>query len=138
MASRRIPASIVLLLLLAACRSTSLDTPPALVGTQWRLERLDGKSVPDRVPSTLLFSDSQAAGGTLACNRYSAQYTQDGAFLKFVEVAATRMACPPPVMEQETRFAGVLEATRRMKRDGRTLLLLDAGGKERARLALVK
>lgn len=130
--------AIAALLLLAACGSTPLDIPPALIGTQWRVEKLDGRNVPGKTPSTLQFTDSSAAGGTLGCNRFSTQYTQDGAYLKFADVAATRMACPPPVMEQEARFAGILEATRRIRKDGRDLLLLDASGKERARLEPMK
>jgi heat shock protein HslJ len=142
-AARALPAIrcaplLACIVLASACSSTSLAPPPALIGTQWRVERLDGKGVPDRSRSTLQFSDSAAAGGVLACNRFTASYTQDGAYLKFGEVASTRMACPQPVMEQEARFSAVLEATRGVRRDGNALLLVDAAGNERARLTPAK
>jgi putative lipoprotein len=120
---------------LGGCASTSLAPPPPLAGTHWRAEAIDGKPVDAKAQSTLSFADDRRAAGTLGCNRYTTAYTQDGAYLKFDEVASTRMACPAPAMEQEHRFAAALDATRSFRRDGRVLLLIDNAGQVRARLA---
>lgn len=132
----RAAAALVVAGALAACASTSLELPPPLAGTTWQLERLDGKRPPDRVRTEIRFDADGNATGTLACNRFTTRYVQDGAFLKFDEVASTRMACPAAAMEHEERVAAVLAATRRLRRDGRTLYLLDVNGNERARLEL--
>ena len=44
------------------------------------------------------------------------------------------MACPPAVMDQETRFLAALEAVRKAQREGDKLMLLDGDGRVRIRL----
>jgi heat shock protein HslJ len=48
----------------------------------------------------------------------------------------TRMACPSVVMDQETKFLAALEAVRKARREGDTLMLLDGDGRVRMRLGL--
>ena len=65
------------------------------------------------------------AGG---CNRLMGSWKQDGPQLQFGQVAGTRMACPPPAMEQERRFHEALEAVRGWRAEGDALLLTDGTG----------
>lgn len=45
------------------------------------------------------------------------------------------MACPPAVMDQESRFLAALGAVTAFRAEGGKLLLLDQGGRVRVRLA---
>ena len=56
---------------------------------------------------TLQFDPDGSANGSDGCNRFRTTYAQDGASLTFGQpVASTMMACPEPVMNQATAFAG--------------------------------
>jgi heat shock protein HslJ len=43
-------------------------------------------------------------------------------------MAATRMACPPPLDQLETNYLAALETARSWRIEGPTLILLDQGG----------
>ncbi len=51
--------------------------------------------------------------GKASCNRYGASYETEGDRLSIGPIAATRMACAPPLMQQETRFLSLLAGVRR-------------------------
>jgi heat shock protein HslJ len=129
-------AAALAALALAACSTSSTTPAGRLEGTAWRAESIDGKPALDvQHQSTLRFFERQLAGGSLGCNAYSTTYFADSAGLRFGEIAPTRKLCPAAVMEQESRFSGVLEATRNSRVDDKgTLVLLDAQGNVRARL----
>ena len=125
----------VLLALLSAC-ATKPETPPErLEGTAWRAVSIEGKATPETHPSTVRFFDRQLAGGSLACNAYSTTYFADASGLRFGALAPTQDTCAPGVMEQESRFIAVLADTRGLRLDDQgAMLLLDAGGRARARM----
>jgi heat shock protein HslJ len=129
-------AAALIAIALAGCTTGNLTPAARLEGTAWRAESIDGKPAIDvQHQSTLRFFDRQLAGGSLGCNAYSTTYFADSAGLRFGEIAPTRKMCPAPVMDQESRFSGVLEATRNSRVDDKgALVLLDAQGKSRARL----
>jgi putative lipoprotein len=130
----RLPTWIAVLVV-SGCAATSPTPAERLENTAWVAETIDGKPVTS-ARSTLRFFDRQYAGGTLGCNPYSTTYFTDAAGLRFGGIAPTSNTCPPSVMEQEGRFAAAIEATRNAHRDaGGALLLFDADGKVRARLA---
>ncbi|MGH8618220.1 MAG: META domain-containing protein [Burkholderiales bacterium] len=124
-----------LLLLAAGCGGA--PPAPSLTGTTWVAEDLGGRGVLDRVLTTLTFERDTMAVGTSGCNNYSAPAALDGATLRFGQAAATRRACPPAVMDQEQRFFGVLEETRRYRREGSRLWLLDEQDRPLARFTRV-
>lgn len=127
-------ASMVFALALAGCASPDAVTGERLQGTAWIAESIDGKPVHSEARSTLRFFDRQLAGGSLGCNAYSTTYfTESG--LRFGAIAATRKACAPDAMEQEDRFSVALEGTRRVRREEQALILVDAEGRARVRLA---
>jgi heat shock protein HslJ len=85
--------------------------------TQWTLQSFveDGKVIavlPDTT-ITLHFDEDTlretgAVFGSAGCNTYHATYTY-GEMLAFSPIVTTRMACPPPIMEQEARFLRLLQ-----------------------------
>ena len=105
----------------------------ALVGT-WKLGTTGGEGAVAGVESTLTLTDAAEALGRGGCNNFRASYSLDGETFRFGPIAATRRACPPPQMQQETRFFAALEATRGVRVEGGALLLLDAAGATLLRL----
>lgn len=131
-------AAVLASLAFTACSTVSTTPAGKLEGTAWRAASIDGKpALAGEQQSTLRFFDRQLAGGSLGCNAYTTTYFTD-AGLRFGAIAATRKACEPKVMEQETRFSAVLEETRAVRTDGTSLLLIDAEGRMRAKLAPLK
>lgn len=86
--------------------------------TTWQLERfVEGDvttpALPD-APITLQFDENTLrlegqVSGSAGCNTYRAAYRHVNEFA-FSPPISTRMACPPPIMDQESRFLSVLEA----------------------------
>jgi putative lipoprotein len=102
--------------------------PSALLGSEWLAEDIRGGGVLDRIQSTVMFGDDQAAYGSGGCNRFRGSATVSGQDLRFGPLASTMMACPPAVMDQERKFLDALEATRSYRFEGPFLYFLDAGG----------
>ena len=135
-------AALVALLLATGCASASAMAPvdfvlPPLEGTAWLSEDIDGAGVLDRVPSTLAFEANRKVGGRAACNRYFGTFVQSGETVQIRLAGLTRLACPPEVMDEERKFLMVLEALKRGRRDGDTLVLLDGDGRVRMRLTAI-
>ena len=76
---------------------------------------------------TLRMEDGQI-GGSGSCNNYFGSYTLDGDRLTIEQVGATMMACPEPLMNQETAFLAALGSVASYSLDGDTLTLLDSDG----------
>jgi len=87
------------------------SVPPELLGTAWRLVELDaGEPVPEDIQITAEFRPGGIAGRS-ACNRYTGPVEIDltAGTIKVGALVSTKMACPPPQMENETRYLGALE-----------------------------
>jgi putative lipoprotein len=122
--------------LAVGCRSTQAATPaPSLIGTSWRAEEIDGRGVLERPESTLSFENAQRIAGHTACNRYFGGLELGDGTIRLKPAGTTRMACPPAVMDQESRFLAALGAATGFRAEGGKLLLLDEGGRVRVRLA---
>jgi heat shock protein HslJ len=114
------------LLLLTACTGTASGTPQ-LNGTSWIVSSIAGTAtVTDQQP-TLVFADGRVSGST-GCNTVSGAYTQNGDGVTFSPMAVTQMACPEPVMSQETAFLAALNKVARANGDTTTVRLLGASG----------
>jgi heat shock protein HslJ len=105
-----------------------------LVGTSWIAEEIAGSGVLDQVQSTLTFESAERIAGSTGCNRYFAPLQLTDTTLRFGSGGSTRRACPPAVMDQESRFLAALEAVRAYRRDGNALWLLDDSGRTRMHL----
>jgi len=95
-----------------AVEPAAADSVPAeLVGTRWRLVEFDaGEAVSEDIEITAEFRPGGIAGRS-ACNRYTGPVEVDLAAgtIEFGALVSTKMACPPPQMENETRYLGALE-----------------------------
>ena len=106
------------------------DAPvETLVDTKWRVEDIDGGGVIDRSNVTLTFSGDGRVSGTGGCNRISGEYTFDGERLSVADnLAMTRRACAPALMEQDQRLVDALTSASAYRIDGGTLTITGADG----------
>jgi heat shock protein HslJ len=129
---------MALLSSVAGCRTPGQLAPSSrgLGGTSWVVEQIDGRDPVERARPTVVFD---AAGsrisGRASCNSYSAGVTAAGEILRVASAVTTKMACAPPVMEQEQRFLAALGAVAAHRREGDRLLLVDGNGRVRLRLS---
>jgi heat shock protein HslJ len=111
-----------------------------LENTYWRLVRLGGEPVQvepnQREPHIILRTHDQRVSGSGGCNRLLGGYRIDGDRITFGKFAATLMACPAG-MDQEQAFLGALGQAARWRVVGSHLELFDAGGVPLARLEAV-
>ena len=106
-----------------------------LGGTTWRAVEIEGRATDPGVTSTLVFEGDQLVSGSAGCNRYTAPLSVVGSSIRVGAIAMTRMACPPPAMNQESRFTAVLEAARGFRQEGDVLWLVDEQGRSVLRFA---
>jgi len=115
-------------LLTAGCQATNPKSgePIDLAGTSWLAEDIDGRGVIDYLQSTLRFETDERVAGMAGCNRYFGSVTLDGSAISFGPLGATRMACPPAIMDQEDRFLKALANAKRFEmKDGLLFLFGD-------------
>ena len=116
--------------------TASLDVDPPLTGCaghphdliqgDWRLEQIDGASLPGGTSITLSLNGSHFSGQS-GCNRYSGTLLPAGAELRFGPVALTRMACAPDRMALETQFLDHLARSTGFALTGATMTLMADG-----------
>ncbi len=100
------------------------DVTPQLIGREWRVEDIAGKGVIDNSQASLSFLPDSQLAGNATCNRFVASYTVDGETLSIGEAGATRMACPPALMEQEAALLTLLQSVNRYAIDATGALFL--------------
>lgn len=131
---KRLPRFTLLALLAAVvvsccpCRSYQKRTRRPLVGTEWQLIQLGGRTIrPAGGSFTVTFlAEGNRLTGVGACNRLTGSYsTDESRTLRIGPVASTRMACPEG--SDEEAFIEALEATTHYDMDGPLLLLLADG-----------
>jgi heat shock protein HslJ len=106
----------------------------SLEGTHWRALEIDGEQVaraPGQRPPSLVIGRGRVSGFG-GCNRFAGAFDPRGVL--FREVVSTRMACPDPAGEVETRFLRALEAATTLTIMGTGLELRDAQNTVRMRL----
>jgi heat shock protein HslJ len=87
--------------------TVSLDD---LMGTSWLLERIDQQPILADTTVTANFAEGQISGSA-GCNNYNGPVTSDGGqHLAIGPLVTTRMACPEPIMAQETQVLTALQA----------------------------
>lgn len=113
------------LALLAACAGAS-SAPAgavALVGTEWRLESINGQDVMERSTASLQFPESGRVTGNGSCNTFVGAVAIDNESIIFRQMASTKMACMGGASEQETRYMQALsQAQRYQVVDGQLLI----------------
>lgn len=100
-------------LALTACETNGDDqsgSTSTLMGEEWVVEDIASRGVIDYARATILFGQDGRLSGDTSCNRYFADYQADRAKLKIGNAGATKRACAPAVMDQESRFLNVFNA----------------------------
>jgi len=99
---------------------------PDLDGTEWGLSEMNGEALPGDVDINITFSEGQVSGQS-ACNRYFAEYTQDGSKLSIGLAGSTQMYCEG-LMDYETDYLQALAEVESFELSGDSLKLLDQAG----------
>ena len=81
----------------------------------------------DNARATLEFRDSARVAGRGSCNQFSGPVTVRDSTISFGPLAATRMACAPAVMDQESRYFKGLADAERYAVQGPALLIFAKG-----------
>jgi heat shock protein HslJ len=79
-------------------------------------------------------ADGQVSS-TVGCNRIVGKPSLEGDRLRFGPMAATRMACPPPLDRLEAAYMAALDAVRSYRVEGARLILVDEAGQAAVVLA---
>jgi putative lipoprotein len=129
----RAPLTFAGILLLSACATA--PPAPVLQGVEWVVEDIDGAALAERSRATLTLGSDGRVSGEASCNRYTGPYTISGESLSFGNLAATRRACEPALMAQETRFFTTMANVRRFEftPDGALVLRGEPGRSIKAR-----
>lgn len=90
-----------------------VEAPDAQVLGEWVIEQARSAPVLDKTKARLVFGPEGALSGHGGCNALRGRYTLEGNRLAISQVAATRMACSPALMEQEDRILTALERAAR-------------------------
>jgi putative lipoprotein len=125
-------------LLVAGCslvRPDSAETPKVDLRGTWLAEAIDGGGVAESAQSTLEFAHDGRVAGRGGCNRYGGSVKAESGSILMSELFSTKMACAPPLMDQESRFMAALQAARTYRMEGSKLVLVDATGKPRLRFS---
>ncbi len=110
---------------LAACAgaSSAPGGTVALVGTEWRLESINGQPVMERSTASLQFPESGRVAGNGSCNSFVGAVAIDSESIIFRQMASTKMACMGGAGEQETRYMQALSQAQRYQAvDGQLLI----------------
>ena len=89
--------------------SESMENP--LLKTEWQLVSWTEKQPLTKENSTVMFEKDRLSGSG-SCNRYTAGYAVQENAMKVGLIAATRMACPEEIMNQEMTFLSALEGAK--------------------------
>jgi heat shock protein HslJ len=99
----------------------------SLAGSEWLLEDLGGLEVTDTIQATLTFPEAGKVAGNGSCNRFFGPSEVSGDSIKLGPLASTRMMCPEPVMNQETKYINALQAAERFEWKAPYLLIYCKG-----------
>lgn len=117
--------TVVALFFLAGCDWPGGGTLD-LEGTEWSLTEMNGESLPGEVDINITFSEGQVSGQS-ACNRYFAEYTQDGSKLSIGQAGSSQMYCEG-LMDYEADYLQALAEVERFELSDNSLKLLDQAG----------
>ena len=112
------------------------DSPGTLTGTAWLAEEIEKQAVTEGVQSTLEFPEEGQIAGGGGCNRFHGPFTADSERL-FGMLATTRKMCPPPQMDQETRFLQALAKATRLEQKDTVMLVYGEGAEPLLKLRLL-
>jgi putative lipoprotein len=99
---------------------------------KWLAESIRSGGVINDPQSTIEIAADGTVAGKSGCNSFGGKATIEGDKIGFAALAATRMACPPAIMDQEDKFLAALNDAKRWMIDDERgkLILFDAANKE--------
>lgn len=104
----------------------------SLTSTYWKILRIgdtDLSAIADRrEPNLILREGDPRFTATVGCNQVAGTFVLKDENLTFGQPAMTRMACPAPLDDWESKLTQVLLGTTGWRIDGQTMELLDTGG----------
>ncbi len=101
----------------------------SIENTEWVAATLNGAPLETEKRPELSFGQGGSFGGSGGCNRFSGQVEISGNRITFPDnMAATLMACPPPMDEVERQFLKAMQSVTTFAMQGNALALLDADG----------
>lgn len=80
-----------------------------LSGTNWLVEDVAGRGVVENSQATIRFDEGGRVSGSTGCNLFNGAVTIKANTIKFGQMATTRRACLPSLMDQELRFLKALD-----------------------------
>ncbi len=99
----------------------------SMTGVEWHPTLLGTDEIAADSGMFVLFEVDGSINGNGGCNGFfGSLQTTDGA-LSVGELGATRMACPPEIMDRETAFMQALQETTRFEMGKNSLQLLGVG-----------
>ena len=105
----------------------AFPTAQSLLGTEWILEDLGGAGVLDGVQARLVFPEAGRVAGSGSCNRFTGSVEIGNGEIRFGQLATTRRACVPAVMDQEGKYLKALEESERAAVEGPYLMIYSKG-----------
>lgn len=90
----------------------------------WIAEKIDGNQIDEKHSANIRFDKDGHVSGTTGCNRFAGMAEIAGDKLKFGQLATTRRACVPGLMEQEGKILKAIEDTEKYSIDKDLLLTL--------------
>ena len=121
---------------LTGCAGNSIGYNEPLTDRYWRALEIDGLAVvvgSNRPEPHIVLTTDRKTHGADGCNRFRGSY-ETASGLSYGRPASTLTACVPPVMVQAENFMRVTQATTDYRIQGKTLELLDSGGRVRMHL----
>jgi heat shock protein HslJ len=101
----QVVAAIFIVLILSGCSgSKEKVTITPLIGTEWKLETFNGKTVSLNSGNyiTLNFAaTSDKISGAGVCNKYFGEFTKSGDAIKFSGIGSTKMMCDDNINESD-------------------------------------
>ena len=119
----------------ALCLLGTAACAAGLEGSEWRPTQLGAAAVPQDGSIFVQFKSEGRLAGNGGCNGFFGGYEISGDRLEIGPLGATRMSCPPPIMDLEMSFLSMLETAKSFQRDRAVMVLFDDSGSEIARFA---
>ena len=119
--------TLILPMVLALSACSIFGSSQGLTDNLWMLTELNGNQPLPDTTITAEFDEDGRVGGSSGCNNYNTTYSVSGEGITFGEQSAlTMMACPDPVMEQESDYLEALSTTATFEIADDALTLYDA------------
>jgi heat shock protein HslJ len=113
MSGRPSPQSVTVAVDGRDLRGCGGDPAHLLHGAEWTVEQVGDGGVVDAPRPTLRFGGDGRVSGSTSCNTFTGAFTMTGEGVSFSQLASTRKACLPVLMERERAFLQVLEGVYR-------------------------